>query len=164
MSEQVISKFGRPKHFGIMRKGGHHQIEDGGKDNVQTVGENYRFNVTPFDMEGNEYEGNDPRVWDGQNPGGTAFYKADEDNGEAPIVEYEVGYYKADGSRVITSNSGNDPWHLNSYKDNGGCTPNLLLERPIGPGQFKAFILPYVRAKYNGGVDVRGPELNWMVD
>jgi hypothetical protein len=57
-----------------------------------------------------------------------------------------------------------DPFHLGSYEDNGGCTPSFKLEEAVGPGRHKVECFPFVRAEYNGGVYVEGKPVVWYID
>ncbi len=157
MSEQVIFGFNRFKIVDVLKKG--HQVDEKRTAAVKAgealaVGENLRFDVTPVGPGGKEYPGNDPTV------NGPTFHKQDDsNNGKSPIIEYRWGC----GDREF-SNSGNDPFHLNSYEDNGGCTPNLKLTEAIGNGVSEVWIYPYVRPEYNGGVGVEGSKLTFNAD
>lgn len=153
MSEQVIKSFVRLKIVDVLVKG--HQIDAARSAAVKgggalAVGENLRFDVTPVAPDGHEYPGNDPTV------NGPKFRKED---GTSPIIEYRWG----SGEQEF-SNSGDDPFHLNSYEDNGGCTPNLKLTRQIGPGANAVWIYAYVRPEYNGGVSVQSEKLTFNAD
>lgn len=156
MSEQVISEFRRFRIVDVLAKG--HKVDQKRSAEVKAgaalaVGENLRFDVTPA-LNGKEYPGNDPTV------NGPTFHKQDDDNnGKSPIIEYRWGV----GDREL-SNSDSDPFHLNSYEDNGGCTPNLKLVEPIGNGVNEVWIEPFVRAEYNGGVQVTGDRLTFNAD
>lgn len=157
MSEQVIKEFRRFHIVDVLGKG--HQENSKRSEEVKAggalaVGENLRFDVTPVAPDGHEYPGNDPAV------NGPTFHKQDDsNNGKSPIIEYRWG----SGDREF-SNSGDDPFGLNSYEDNGGCTPNLKLTRPIGPGYNAVWIEPFVRAEYNAGVAVTGPRITFNAD
>lgn len=156
VGEQVIKSFKHLKPFGVMIG---HRIDDKRTQEVNNgsalaVGENHRFNLTPILADGSEATGNDPRLQDPK------FFKQDDDNnGKSPIIEYTWG----SGNQEF-SNSGNDPFHLNSYEDNAGCTPNLKLTRPIGPGRHKVWIKAFVRPQYNGGVGVESQTYEFYAD
>lgn len=154
---QVVKSLSRPAFFGVMIK---HQIHDGRSKEVEeggalAVNENIRFNCTPTLMDGSKGKGDDPRI-----NGNPKFFKQDDsNNGKSPIVEYAWG---VGGTEF--SNSGNDPFHLNSYEDNAGFTPNLKLTRPIGSGRHKVWIHAFIRPQYNGGVGVKSEPYEFYAD
>jgi len=158
-TEQVIKALSTPNFFGTFGKNSHDlsgeataRVESG---SALQVGENQRFNCTPTLMDGSKGKGDDPRI-----NGNPKFYKQDDtNNGKSPIVEYAWG----SGDKEF-SNSGDDPFHLNSYEDNAGFTPNLKLQRQVGPGSNKCWIEAFVRAKYNGGVEVRSGRREFRAD
>lgn len=156
MSAQVIKSFKSFHQFGVMHG---HTIDGERSEAVKNgaalaVGENLRFNATPILADGSEAVGNDPRL-----TGPEWFKQDDSNNGKSPIIEYSWG-----SGDTEFSNSGDDPFHLNSYEDNAGCTPNLKLTRPIGKGVNEVWIEPFVRPEYNGGVSVRGPRITFNAD
>lgn len=117
------------------------------------VGEILRLDCTPG-LAGKEFPGNDPTV------NGPTFHKQDDsNNGKSPIIEYRWGT----GEREF-SNSGNDPFHLGSYEDNGGCTPTLKLTEPIGQGRNEVWVQAYVRPEYNDGQGVESNKITFWAD
>lgn len=156
-TKQVIKEFKRFHIVDVLKEG--HQVDAQRSAEVKAggalcVGENLRFDVTPVAPDGSEYPGNSPIV------NGPTFHKQDDsNNGKSPIIEYRWGC----GGEEF-SNSGNDPFKLNSYEGEGGCTPNLKLTRPIGAGVNEVWIEPFVRAEYNGGEEVTGPRITFRAD
>lgn len=157
MSTQVIFGFANTKIVDVLGKG-HSlnpkrtaEVKAGG---AQAVGEILRLDTSPVQSNGQPYPGNDPTV------NGPTFHKQDDsNNGKSPIIEWSWG----SGDREF-SNSGNDPFHLGSYEDNGGCTPTLKLTEPIGQGVNACWAYPYVRPEYNGGVSIKGDRVTWNAD
>lgn len=166
MATQVIFGFHNTHLVDVLGKG--HQKNDkrtaeviinGGKNPTAqgaalAVGEILRLDTSPVGPDGKPYPGNDPTV------NGPTFHKHDDDNnGKSPIIEWSWG----SGDREF-SNSGNDPYGMGSYEDNGGCTPTLKLTEPIGPGVNACWAYAYVRPEYNGGVSVKGDVVTWNAD
>lgn len=119
------------------------------KDGTATlaVGQKVHFNCTPS-LNGVEYPGQSEEV--------RSWKKED---GTSPIVEYRWFV----GDREL-SNSGNDPFHLGSYEDDGGCTPTLKLTEQIGPGSNVVRMYAFVDGKYNDGVYVQSKEITFRAD
>jgi hypothetical protein len=151
--EQVIFGFSQPRIHNVTAG------EDGRKPSPNkqaikrgggtlSVGEKIHFNVSPIDEDGDEYPGysEEVRSWK-------------KEDGSSPIIEHRWG----SGDREF-SNSGEDPFHLGSYEDDGGCTPTLKLNRQVGSGSNEVWFETFVRAEYNGGVAVKSPRLVFRAD
>lgn len=121
------------------------EIKDG--TSTLAVGQKVHFDCTPS-LNGVEYPGQSEEV--------RSWKKED---GTSPIVEYR---WFANGKEL--SNSGNDPFHLGSYEDDGGCTPTLKLTEQIGLGSNVVTMYAYVQAQYNDGVAVQSKEITFRAD
>lgn len=157
MSTQIISKFVKTKVVDVLvgssegeggpnsQKVAKNSEEIKAGTSTLSVGQKIRFDTVPVSPAGKEYPGNDPTM------NGPEAYGRDG-NPNAPIIEWAL--LKDDGTDLMQS--GDNPFHLGSYEDNGGCTPTLKQERQLGEGRTRLRFGPYVDAgaDYNNGVGV----------
>lgn len=119
-------------------------LSESGPD-AQMAGQRMHIDITPLDRDGQEIGPDDPRH--PRVPGDVA-------------LRYLWTY---DGKINTDSRDEKDRFHLESVKDDFGCTPVLLLEETSSGRKkvtFKARILP----EFNGGVSVVSNEISWYAD
>lgn len=138
---QVIDEFKRTRVAHMSLKGQAYTAD------TASVGVKVHLDTTPA-LKGSEYPGYSETV--------RSWKKED---GTSPIIEWRWGC----GDREF-SNSGNDPFVLGSYEDDGGCTPALRLDSQIGPGANEVWAEAFIRPEYNGGVGVVGKRVTFKAD
>lgn len=125
-------------------------------ESTQSVKQKARFDVSPVLADGSVAGKDDPVV------NGPSFHKQDDgNNGKSPIIEY---VWTVDGKIATSSQEMEDPFHLGSYEDNGGCTPTLKLVNQVGEGRHLVVLYAYTRPEYNGGVRIESNRISWYID
>ena len=115
---------------------------------AQMLEQRMHLNCTPIDMDGNEYPGGSPII--------RGLLRKD---GEPAI------YYRwwVDGKEASDSEEIDDPFELQSYSDDGGCTPALHLIE-LTEGVRTAQTVAYLPAEFNGGVALVSNPVTWRID
>ncbi len=139
--EKVLDQFNRTKVAHMSLQGQAYTAD------TVAVGVKVHLDTTPA-LNGVEYPGYSEvvRSWK-------------KEDGTSPRIEWRWG----SGQKEF-SNSGNDPFHLGSYEDDGGCTPALRLTRQLGDGRTEVWAEPFIRAEYNGGLEVVGRRVTFYCD